>query len=50
VREPGLLTASALVLAMRKIMLLCALLALLTVVFVLGVGIDVADAARFKTH
>jgi hypothetical protein len=35
---------------MRKIMLLCALLALLTVVFVLGVGIDVADAARFKTH
>jgi hypothetical protein len=35
---------------MRKVMLLCALLALLTVAFLLGVGTDVAEAARFKAH
>ncbi len=38
------------VVTMRKVMLLCALLALLAAVFLLGVGTDVAEAARFKTH
>ena len=35
---------------MRFVILLCALLVLLTVVVLLGSGIDVAEAARFKSH
>jgi hypothetical protein len=35
---------------MRNVIVLCALLVLLTVVVLLGLGIDVAEAARFKAH
>jgi hypothetical protein len=38
------------IVTMHKVMLLCALLALLTVAVLLGVGTDVAEAARHKTH